>query len=332
MQGVHCPGVVDIVRRDKGGIQRARSGSTEELPDKVIFLSFPVKDPVDPEILSACVRGEVLQVWIVGVLGRFEWVGANMAETAGHSHSVWAYQVLALVVVVIRVLSTRVPVLGRSLIEIGVGEEPQPDDSGFIAIERNDWEVLTVDFRAGGADFCARIFLLVLERIGFALRATFVQPQPASLRIGPTRLFKTGIIDEAKVLPASIATESRVDLQQFRVGGEDFQKVQGPGAPVDQRIPEPVIACGPYQPGVTSLYKRRLIVFGRTRSNVDAAIHVMEVVLVGSVKAGSVTCGKECLIFDASGVRLPGPVNGVASHWNGNHYEQHDKNFCPTPL
>src|SRR5260370_26341627 len=110
-----------------------------------------------------------------------------MAETAGHSHSVWAYQVLALVVVFIRVVSTRVPSLGRSLIEIGVGEEPQPYDSGFVAIERTDWEVLTVDFRAAGANFCARIFLLVLARIWFAIRATFVQPHPPSLWIGERR-------------------------------------------------------------------------------------------------------------------------------------------------
>src|SRR5713226_6563244 len=105
IHGVHGPGVVDIVRRDKGGIQRARSGSTEQLPDKVIFLSLPVKDPVDPEILSAYVRAEVLPFWIVGVLGWFEWIGADMAESAGHSYSVRAYQVFVLVVVFICVVS-----------------------------------------------------------------------------------------------------------------------------------------------------------------------------------------------------------------------------------
>src|SRR5580704_19593082 len=106
-----------------------------------------------------------------------------MAEPAGHSHSVWSHQGFTLVVILVRVVSIRVPFFCRGLIEIGVGEQPHPYDAGLVAIKRTHREVLTVDFRAAGADFHSRIFLLILERIGFAICATPIEPKSPSLRI-----------------------------------------------------------------------------------------------------------------------------------------------------
>src|SRR5271165_1335449 len=265
----------------------------EELPDEVIFLSFPVKDSIDPEILRAHVGTEVFPFGIIGVGRRLDRVWSHMAEAARHPYPVWPHQVLVLVISLIRVVPVCIPALGRSLVEVRIREKPQAYDAGLITVIRAHSQFFAVGTNGltARANLHARILLLILEWIGFAVRAALIDPQPPSLWIGAGRFFKTGIIDQAQVLPAFVATESRVDLQQFGVRGDDLQKVQGPGALVDQRIPKVVIARGPHQPGVATL--------DLVRSQSDAAIHIMEVILIRCREAGGTPARKQGLILHA---------------------------------
>src|SRR6185503_2982455 len=50
---VHRAWVVDVVGRDQRRVERSGTRSLEKLKDEVAWIGFPVKDPVDPEILCA---------------------------------------------------------------------------------------------------------------------------------------------------------------------------------------------------------------------------------------------------------------------------------------
>ena len=212
IHGVHRAGIVDIVSGDKRGIEAAWPGGVEELPDKIVFLALPVKDPFNPKVLCADVGAEVLPLRIVGVRGRLNWIGPNMAKAARHSYAIGTHQILVVVVRRIGVIPFRIPMFGCFLIEVRVGEEPQGDDASLVAVIGPNGEVLAIEFCSARPNFYAGILLLVFEVVGLATCAPLVQPKAPSFGIGACRFFEAGIIHQAEVLPAMIATEVRVDL------------------------------------------------------------------------------------------------------------------------
>ena len=117
----------------------------KQLKCKVAFVPFPIEDSVYPEVLSPDAGAEILPFWIFRVLWRIDRIGANVTEAAGHSYPVGSDQVLALVVGLICVIAVGVPFFGCSLIEIGVGKEPQSHDSRFISVKRPDRKILAVN-------------------------------------------------------------------------------------------------------------------------------------------------------------------------------------------
>src|ERR1700751_3655357 len=101
----------------------------EQLKDIAGGIVVPIEDTVNPEVLRPHVGAEILPLGVFGIGGRLERGGAYVGKSAGHSDAIRLDQRTAVVVIRVVIVSNRIPLLGRSLIEIGIGEKSQPDDS-----------------------------------------------------------------------------------------------------------------------------------------------------------------------------------------------------------
>src|SRR5262249_37774379 len=131
--------------------------------------------PVDPEVLRADIAREILPLGMLGVVRGLHRVRADVAEATRHAYAIGADQILAVVVARVVVGSFGVPFLRRCLFEIRIREQAKPDDSRRISVVRTHGQ-LAVRQPASGADLYARVLLLVLERIGRAVRRALVEP------------------------------------------------------------------------------------------------------------------------------------------------------------
>src|SRR5206468_5573360 len=143
--------------------------------------------------------------------------------------------------------SDRIPFFRRRLIEVGIREEPQPDDAAGVTVDRSDRQVL-----ASRPDRYTRILLLVLERIGSAIRTTPIEPETESLLVGPGGLLEARLVDQPQIEPPVVAArfvepldpgllcghKSRVFFGI--VGGERLEKVERAGAPPRNLVPETI--------------------------------------------------------------------------------------------
>src|SRR5215469_1888514 len=139
-----------------------------------------------------------------GIIRRMCGARTDMAKTARHSNPIGSHKVLLLVIAGVVVIAHRIPPAPRRLIEIGIGEKAQSDNSRRLAIIGTCW----VAVLAANANFNSGIFGLIRERVG-ALRtvgAALIEPQPVTFGIRCGRLVKTGFIDYAKVIPPGVPT------------------------------------------------------------------------------------------------------------------------------
>src|SRR6266478_2141461 len=245
---IHSAGIVYVVGGDQRSIQRTWPGSVEQLKHKAAGIGIPVKDAIDPEILGADVGAEIFPLGIVGIGWRLHGVRPNVTEGAGHSNPIGLYQVFVLVELGVFVISLAVAPLSRCrLIKVGIGEKPQPDDAGRIAVIGAQRKILTS--RANGD---TRILLLVLKRIGRAVGygATLVQPQAIALRVRTSGFVEARLIDEPEIFPAIVAAILWSFVLRSMVGRKCFQEIQSPEAGVGNPIPETIVAAGPNDPGI----------------------------------------------------------------------------------
>src|SRR5262249_40916814 len=131
-------------------VERAGTEDVKQLERKIRVVALPVKDAVRPEILRADVRAEVRPLWVARIGCRIHRIWSDVAEAARHPDAIRPYEVLAAVVVeivfgavgtsqrgVLRralVILRRVPPLRRFVVERRIREQPQPDDSGRLAV------------------------------------------------------------------------------------------------------------------------------------------------------------------------------------------------------
>ena len=262
VDGVHRARVVDVVGRDQGGVERARTGGVEHLEDVARLVGVPVKDAVDPEVLRAHVGAEVLPARALGVGRGLRRDRSDVTEGAGHADPVRLHQVLRQVVVGVVVVPLGIPPLGGRLIEGGVREEAQADDAARLPVVRPHRQVL-----AAGANRHPRILRLVLEGIGGTVGPALVEPEPVALRVGAGGLLEARLVDQAEVVPAVVPAEL-----ERRVRGERLQEIEGPEAGGRDTVPEAVVAAGPHHPGVPAPHF--------LGSEAHAAVHLAEVVIV----------------------------------------------------
>src|SRR6516225_3187002 len=118
-----------------------------------------------------------------------------MAEPAGHADAIRPYQFPRQIVARVVVKALGVPLLSRRFVESRVGEEPQTDDPGRIAVKGSGRNVL-----AASPDRDPRIFLRILEWIRLAIGLAFVEPQPIAVRIGAGGLLKARLVDKTQIV------------------------------------------------------------------------------------------------------------------------------------
>ena len=285
VDGVHAAGVVDVVRGDERGVERARARGVEELEHVVGRVVLPGEDAVDPEVLRTHVRAQVLPFRILWIGGRLDGVRPHVTEGAGHAHPIGADEVLGQVVLLVFVVLLRVPPLGRRLVEGGVGKQAQADDPRRIAVERSQGKVL-----APGAEGHPGILLVVFEWIGRAAGGALVEPQVVALGVRAGRLFEAGLVGQSEVVPAIVPAEL-----EGGVGGHDLEEIEIPEAVDGNRVPEAIVAACPHHPGVAplDLLARQGL----------ATVHVVEVVFVRRGKTVGFAACCHRFIQDCSGRR-----------------------------
>ena len=117
---VHGARVVDLVRGDEGGVERAGTGGVEKLPDEARLILIEHEDARDPEVLGAGIAVQVREGRVLRILRRIRRVRADVAEAARHADAVRLHQIGAVVVVLVFVVRLRVPRLLRLLVEVGI--------------------------------------------------------------------------------------------------------------------------------------------------------------------------------------------------------------------
>ena len=175
---VHRARVVDVVARHQRGIQRAGPRGVQNLKEEGRLIRIPREDAIDPEILRADQRAQILPLRRFGVRRRLLGVRPDMTEAAGHSDPVGAHQLLREVIARVVVEPLGIPFFCCGLVEIGIGEEAQSDDPGRVPVIRSRRDVL-----AARADRDAGVFFCILERVGRAIGVAHVEPQPIALRV-----------------------------------------------------------------------------------------------------------------------------------------------------
>ena len=163
--------------------------------------AVPDEDPVDPEILRADGRAQVLPLRVSGSCRRLDRARADVAEAAGHADAVGPDQILVVVVVGVVVVLLGVPFLRGRLVEVGIREQPQADDAGRLAVERADRHVLARARRSPHPDISARSRTDRRGQSGAAL----VEPRPKRSGSGPVGLVEAGLVDQAEIVPAVVA-------------------------------------------------------------------------------------------------------------------------------
>src|SRR5262249_57957794 len=127
---------------------------------------------------------------------------------------------------------------GRGVVEIRIGEQPEADTPGGLAVIRSDRK-LPAQARqvlAAGVDRDTRIFLLVRERIRRTFRPgqAFVEPQPEPFRIGTGGLLEARLVDQAEIAPAIVAAEAETVVRRKRL-----QQIETAERVRDDPIPQP---------------------------------------------------------------------------------------------
>jgi hypothetical protein len=209
-----------------------------------------------------------------------------MAEPARHADAVRPHQVLRQVIARVAVVTLRVPSLRCRLIEIRVREQAQADHAGRVAVERADRQIL-----AAGTDFHARIFLLVLERVGRTILAALVEPQTEAIRIRRRRLLEARFVDQAEIVPAVVAAELQAWMR-----GQRLQEIERSDTVGRDCVPEAVVASIPDDPGIASLHL--------VGCEYHAAVHRVKVVLVGRGEAVRTAVGTPRLVQNLARLRL----------------------------
>ncbi len=197
---VHRARIVDVVARHQRRIERTGPRRMQELEEEGRLIRIPGEDAIDPEILRADNRAQILPLRRFGVRRRLLGVRTDVTEPAGNSDAVGAHQLLRQVVVGIVVEPLGIPFFCRGLVEVGIGEEPQSDDPGRVPVIRTSRDV-----SAARADRDTGIFLRIFERIGRAIGVAHVEPQTVALRVRSGGLRKTGLVDQAEIIPPVVA-------------------------------------------------------------------------------------------------------------------------------
>ena len=268
---IHGTGIVNVVRRDQGGVEGARPRGVQKLENVILLVRLIIKNSVHPEVLGADEGREILPLGILGICGRFQRIGADMTEAARHSDAVWPHEVLVIIVTRVGVVANRVPRFLCRLVKVGVWKATQSDDPGSKPVVRTD--------RQGGparTDLDAGIFLRVLEGIGRASSVAPVEPKAKSVGVWAGRLGKARLVDQPQEAPSVIAAG-----YQAGIGREGFQKIKIAETDLNELLPEPIVATGPDEPHVAAL--------DLARSELDSSIHVAEEVFVGGRKARRLT-------------------------------------------
>ena len=168
---VHRARVVDVVGGDERGVERTWPRGMEQLIDEACRVRLPDEDAVDPEILRADVRTQILPFGIFRIRRRLQRVRPDVAEAARHADAERLYQILRVVIVGIVVIAHRVPFFRRRFVKIRIGKEPETDDAARVPVVGAERHVLPAR-----PDLHAGIFHLVLERVRRAVRPTLVEP------------------------------------------------------------------------------------------------------------------------------------------------------------
>src|SRR5258708_7330552 len=244
---IHGAGVVDVIGGNQRSIQRTGPRSMEQLKYETALIGVPVENPVDPEILRADVRAEILPLGVVGVGGRFHRIRPNVTEGARHSHAIGLYQVFVPVKLGIIVVGPAVaPLFCCRFIKVGIREKSQPDDARRIAVIGAQRKILTP--RANGN---TRILLLVLKGIGRTVGsgATLVQPQAIALRVGTSGFVEARLVDEPEIFPTIMAALLLAPLLWSLVRRKRFQQNPMTKAslrnlnPQTRAFPSPIHTC-----------------------------------------------------------------------------------------
>src|SRR5947209_7553329 len=212
VHGVHGARVVDLIRRDERGVERAGPRGVEELIEEVLLLRAPDEDAIDPEVLRARIAVDVRPLGILRILWRIARIHADVAEAARHADAIRLHQVGAVVIRRIGVIALRAPRLLGLFIERWIGEEPQAENTRGIAVQRSDGDVL-----AARADLDAGILRFVLVRIGSASGLAIVEPEAEAVGARPGRLLKARLIDQPEVGPAVDRKSTRLNSSHANI-------------------------------------------------------------------------------------------------------------------
>jgi hypothetical protein len=302
VDGVHRARIVDVIRGDQRRIEAARARCMEQLEYEVSLVGGPVEDPIDPEILRADRVAQVFPLGIFGIGRGRDRARTHMAERAGHANPVGTHQVSRQIIGRVLVVASGIPFLCGRLVKVRIGEEPQPEHARGIAVIGAARHRL-----AARSNRNAGILAFVLERIGSAVGAPFVEPKPEPVRIATGRLFETRFVDEPKITPTIIAAVFQAGMR-----GQNLQEIKRAEGVAREHVPEPVVAPGPDEPSIASPH------FAWRQG--DAAIHVVKVVLLGGHERGALAAGATRLIDDCSGLR-----SAVQKHHDPSDGHDHKK-------
>ncbi len=209
---VHRARIVDVIARNQRGIQGPGSRSVQKLEEEGRLIGIPRKNAIDPEILRANQRAQILPLRCLGVRRRLFGVRTDMTKAAGNADAVGPHQLLRQVVVAVVVEPLGIPFFCCGLVEVGIGEEPQSDDPGRVSVIGSRRDIL-----AARADRDAGVFFGILERIGRAIGVAHIEPQPIALRVGSRRLGETRLVDQPEIIPPVVTA-----VFQSGVGGQDL--------------------------------------------------------------------------------------------------------------
>ena len=291
VDGVHRARIVDVVGGDQRGVEGTRTRGVEELVGEAGDVRVPTENAIDPEVLGADVRRQVGPRRVLRVGGRMDRARADVAEGAGHADPVGPYEVLAQVVAGIAVIALRIPGLGRLLVEVRIGEQPQAHDTGGIAVEGPGGQVL-----APGSQLDARIFGLVFEGVRGAVGLPRVEPQAVTVRIRALGFLEAGLVDQAEIPPAVVTAIARqLRALGIGIGGDRLQEIEVPHALQCEVVPQVIVPSRPHDPVVAS--------DDLGLGQIPAAIHVMEVVLVRGGERRGGAAGQAGLVHHLPRVR-----------------------------
>src|ERR1035437_3624744 len=209
-------GVVDIVRRDAGGVRSSGRLVLEHLPKETSLFYEVGEHAALADVLVADLRGQIVPVRIRRICRRLAGIKRNVAGAAGDADTVGADQVAAYGVILVCVIAVAIPFLGRRALEIRVLKQTEPHDPGGV----------TIDFRIDGGR-------LGLDRL----------IDPEAMLVGLGSLFVARFVNEPELLEPVAALAGVNRLEQIN------QTEAFPRHP----LPELLIAPAPEVPDITAL-------------------------------------------------------------------------------